>query len=43
MIGECRFAFNSETVPLDVVARITRRLMLSGGFQSQDPDFDDAA
>ncbi|MGY3333861.1 hypothetical protein ACVILI_006938 [Mesorhizobium sp. USDA 4775] len=26
-----------------VVAWITRRLILSGGFQSPDPDFDDAA
>ncbi|WP_461479489.1 IS6 family transposase [Mesorhizobium jarvisii] len=30
-------------VSIGVVAWITRRLILSGGFQSPDPDFDDAA
>ncbi|SDA99951.1 hypothetical protein SAMN02927914_06797, partial [Mesorhizobium qingshengii] len=32
-----------QVLAAGVVAWITRRLILSGGFQSPDPDFDDAA
>ncbi|MFA1623686.1 exopolysaccharide production repressor protein [Rhizobium mongolense] len=38
-----RAGCDRRTVQRGVVAWITRRLILSGGFQSPDPDFDDAA